>query len=52
MQTEQFLCLSGMTDIEHSTTSGLIEEDLIPGLNLIPADIITSHNDRLCGASC
>jgi len=27
MQTEQLLCWSGMTDTEHSTTSGLNEED-------------------------
>jgi len=26
MQTEQHLCWSGMTDTEHSTTSGLNEE--------------------------
>jgi len=28
MQTEQLLCLSGMTDTEHSTTSSLNEEEL------------------------
>jgi len=26
MQTEQLLCWNGMTDTEHSTTSGLNEE--------------------------
>jgi len=27
MQTEQLLCWSGMTDTEHSTTSGSNEEE-------------------------
>jgi len=30
MQTEQLLCWSGMTDTEHTTTSGSNEVEVVP----------------------
>jgi len=48
MQTEQFLCWSGMTDTEHSTTSRSNEEDqpqqLRPEISWQHAQICLCHN--------
>jgi len=40
MQTEQLLCWSGMTDTEHSTTSGSNEDETDPEVKV---DILNAY---------